>query len=268
MRISQSMRGVAVRSLLAVAAAAAAVGLSTSAARAAVVFNDTFDTYTNGNLVGQGNWQQTGTTATTPIQVAGAADKFAAVGTSGQDIYKAFTDGVKHVDGENLTTSVEVTITAAQATGDYFVHLSDPVATSTNFYQRLFARSSGAGYQLGLLGSSGTGSATTFGTDVLNFDQTYDVDIDWKFLAGAQNDTFDVTVDGAPYLTHTWNSTSVQEPDQITAANLRQGAAASAPTAQVDNIAINGTTLVPEPASFSLLAGGTLLAALRRRRRK
>jgi hypothetical protein len=266
-RICESIRKV-VRSSLLVPAAAAAIGVSASA-RAAVVFDDSFDAYANGNLVGQGNWQQTGTTATTPIQVAGAAaDKYAAVGPTGQDVYKAFTDGVKHQDGDDLATSVEVNVTAAQATGDYFFHVSDPVATSTNFYQRLFARSSGAGYQLGLLASSGTGSATTWGTDVLNFGQAYDVDVDWNFVAGAQNDTFELFVDGASYLTHTWNSTSVQEPEQITAANLRQGSSTAAPTVQVDAIAIDGDTLVPEPGSFSLVAGGAMLAALLRRRRK
>jgi trimeric autotransporter adhesin len=236
-----------------------------STTHAAVVFSDDFDSYTTGtNLAGQGGWTAT-TVAATPIQVAGATDKFAQVNTSGQDDFKVFTSGVSRVDGEDLLTSVEVTLSAAQATGDYFFHVSDPVGTTSNFYQRLFARSSGAGFQLGMLGSSGTGSVVTYGTTVLNFGQTYDVDIDWNFIAGIQNDTFDVTVDGSAYVTHTWNSTSVNEPATISAANLRQGTAANAPTVQVDNIVIDGDTLVPEPTSLAAVGLGAI-AMLRRRR--
>ena len=251
---------------LRVCAAAALIGLGASTADAIIILNEDFDSYTNTNLVGQGNWNQTGATATNPIQVAGATDKYAAVGPTGQDVYKALdSGGVSHTDGDDLNTSVEVNVTAANATGDYFFHVSDPVGTSTNFYQRLYARSSGAGYQLGLVDTSGTGSVITWGTTVLNLNQAYDVDIDWNFVPGAQNDTFSLTVDSSAYLTHTWTSTQNQEPTAISAANLRQGATGNSPTVQVDAIVIDGDTLVPEPASIGLLAAAAMFGTRRRR---
>jgi hypothetical protein len=246
------------------AAAAAFVALFAGVANAAVVLNDNFDSYTTGSLVGQGGWLQTGATATNPIQVVGVgADNAASLITSGQDVYKALSASIPHVDGDAVHTSLSLVVTAAQAAGDYFAHLSDPVATTSTFYQRLHARSSGAGYQLGMAEISG--GTITYGTQVLDFNTEYDVDVLWNFVAGADNDTFAVTVNDLPYLTHTWTS-ATDEPAQITAANFRQGTAANAPTLQVDNYIVEGVAAVPEPASVTLLALGAV-ALLRRRRR-
>jgi hypothetical protein len=248
------------------AALAAAITLiAAPAAPAAVVFLDDF-TSPAGNLVGTTPdtglaWTQTGATATNPIQANGSA---AALVTSGQDVYAGFSATLPSIAGESVHTSLDVNVSAAQATGDYFAHLSDPLATTSNFYQRLSARSSGNGYQLGLLDTSGTNSATTWGTTVLSFNQSYHVDVFWDFVAGATNDTFEVLVDLNPYLTHTWTSI-LAEPGQLVAANLRQGTAANAPTLTVDNLTVEGT--IPEPASASLVAVSALaLSALRRRR--
>jgi hypothetical protein len=150
----------------------------------------------------------------------------------------------------------------ATATGDYFIHLSDPAGTTSNFYQRLFIKSSGAGYQLGLLGSS-TGTPG-YGTGVLNFNQDYDIDVSWTFVAGAKNDTFVVTADNTNYLNYTWDAASTGEPAaQITAANLRQGGGTSAGTMQVDDLQVDG--IVPEPTGLGALAMGAVLAFRRRR---
>jgi hypothetical protein len=206
-------------------------------------------------------WTQTGTSATNPIQTTGSA---VAIGTTGQDAWAGFSAGTPNIAGETLHTAVDLNVSAAAAAGDYFLHMSDPAGTTSNFYQRLFARSSGNGYQLGLLDTSGTNSTITYGTTVLNYGTSYHVDIFWDFVAGPTNDTFDLTVDLAPYLTHTWTST-LAEPAQLVAANFRQGTAANAPTLTADNLLVEGT--VPEPASASLVALSALaLAALRRRR--
>jgi hypothetical protein len=246
---------------LSVAALCAAVaGLTATPARATLVLSEAFDTYTNGTLAGQGGWTAT-TVAATPIQVAGASDKYAQINTSGQDDYKAFSQVIPKIDGNTLDTSMTINMSAAQATGDYFAHLSNPVGTTANFYQRLFAKSSGAGFVLGLLGSSG-GSAG-YSATVLNFNQEYDIDIAWTFVPGALNDTFAVTVDSVPYLNYTWDALSGAEPTQISAANLRQGTAANSATVQVDDYVING--VVPEPASLGLLAIGSVFAIRRRK---
>src|SRR5688572_17053629 len=164
---------------LAALCAAAAVSFASSESRAVVVFDDNFDSYTSGQpLLGQGGWTITGTSTVNPLMVAGGPDNHVPLTTTGQDAFKAFDSGVVHADGDDLQTSVEINVSAAQAAGDYFFHLSDPVATTTNFFQRLFARSSGTGFQLGIQGTSGTGGTVAYGSTVLNLTQTYDVDFD------------------------------------------------------------------------------------------
>src|SRR4051812_40117494 len=140
---------------LGVAAAVLAGLMTTSGAGAAVGLSDNFHSYTNGNLSGQSGWTPTALVAAGPfIQVTGTPDKVASL-TTGQDEYKAFTSAVPHTDGNSLLSSLAVNVSAVSATGDYFSHLSSPVGTTSLFYQRLFARSSGAGYQIGLVDTSG-----------------------------------------------------------------------------------------------------------------
>jgi hypothetical protein len=242
-------------------AAAVALAGAASTTHAAIVLSDNFDSYANGNLSGQGGWTATASAAT-PMQVAGTTDKFVQLGTSGQDEFKAFSSVVPHTDGNTLDTSLAVNVSAAQAGGDYFAHVSSPAGTTTFFFQRLFARSSGTGFQLGLVDTSGTGSVITYGSTVLNFNQEYDVDIVWNFVPGTVNDTFALTVDSAAYLTHTWTSVNA-EPTSIDAGNLRQGGAGTSATVQVDDFVVNG--VIPEPTGLAALGLGAL-GMLRRRR--
>ncbi len=237
---------------------------ASSPALAALVFNDTF-THSDGNLVGTtpdlstGDWTQTGTISTTPIQVA---SNQASLGTSGQDAYAALTGWI--VPGNGIHTSLDLTVSSAQATGDYFLHLGDPVGTTTNFYQRLFAKSTTGGYLLGLTETSGTGATTTYGTTVLNLGDTYHVDINWNSVSGATNDTFDVSVGGSPYLSHTWTSVT-SEPTFISEVNFRQGSASNAAAVKVDNLQVEQ---VPEPCSLVLCSLAGLLGLVVRQARR
>jgi hypothetical protein len=235
-----------------------------TASAATIVFSDSF-TKSDGALVGTtpdistGNWTQTGTTATNPIQISGNAVQ---MGTTGQDTYAAFSNVIPHTDGTVLHTSMDINVSAAQ-TGDYFSHLSDPVGTTASFHQRLGAAASGAGYVLQLAETGGGGATTLSGTTVLNFNQSYHVDINWTFVPGATNDTFDVFVDNSSYLSKTWTSTNA-EPTQLSAVNLRQGGTTSSATLKIDNLQVD----VPEPGTVGLACGLLLIGAGASRRRR
>lgn len=250
------------------AVSAALLVLASSYAQATIYLNDNFNTYSDGNLVGQGGWAQQGSTTTNPIQVVGGK---VVLGTTGQDANSAFTGGsAPATAGTSLYTVFDLTITSVQTAGDYFLHLSD-TAGSISFYERIFAKSDGAGgFFLGLVDTSGTGSTPTYGTTSLSLNSLYNVTVAWNFVAGANNDTFAIYVGGAssPYLTHTWTSTSIAEPTSIGAANLRQGAPASAPGVTIDNLIVTDVNPIPEPSTYAMLLAGVGLVfwTLRRKR--
>jgi hypothetical protein len=242
----------------------------------AVVFSENFDTYSNGPLTNQGSWLATANVAG-PIQVSSGRAQLA---TSGQDAYAAFSAPLANADGTSLFYGLTVYILSAQVTGDYFFHLSNPAGTTSLFYDRLFARSSGGGFQFGFVDTSGTGSTITWGSAVLSLTTDYRVVVAQNFVAGAFNDTLslyvnptDTLVEGnnTAYLTHTWTATTSAETATYAAANLRQGTAANAPGVLVDDILISKTfsevSAVPEPsAALLLVAGGAWAIWLRRRR--
>lgn len=239
--------------------------------------------YTGGNLVGQNGWLQTSTTTTNPIQYNSSAGAVI-IGNTGQDVYKAFTTQAPKTDGSSLLTRLDFKFTAVQATGDYFFNLSDPAGTTQNFYGRLFARSSGSGFNLGLLTTSGTGSATQWTTSIFNLNQSYTAVLAWNFVGGAANDTMALYInpstDNISGLTaevsSNWLSTSVGEPTtNLSAVNLRQGSSTTAPTLNATYISVGNTlgdvgiVIVPEPSSGALLVlGGAALVAVRSFRKK
>lgn len=246
---------------LAIAASILSAG---SACHAALVFSDDFNS-PDGPLLGTvadigGTWTITGASTVNPLQIVSNAVPLT---TTGQDGYAAFSAPVPATSGTSIVTTVDLNVSAAQATGDYFLHLSDPVGTTSNFYQRLFARSTDDGYTLGLLDTSGTGSATTWGTTVLSFNTPYSVAVTWNFVEGPTNDTFELDVDGSSYLTHAWTSV-LAEPTEVGAVNLRQGTASSAPTLTIDNLQVSA---VPEPGTLALAGLGLLGVVASRRRR-
>jgi len=170
---------------------------------------------------------------------------------------------VSHNDGAYIETTFKVTASAAQANGDYFIHLSNPAGNAFNFYQRTFIKSSGTGYVLGLVETSGTGATTTYGTTVLDFGTSHSVDIiGISSPAGPTTTRSRCPLTARRTLRRTGPPQHV-EPAAIAAVNLRQGTAANAATVQVDDITVSG---VPEPTSLGLV-GATLAGLCFRRRR-
>ena len=252
--------------------------VATAGVRATPLFSDNF-AYPDGNLAGQGPWLQNGTSAATPVQVTTGR---AMLGTSGQDLNAAISPAFGLVDGTSFFIGATINLSAAQASGDYFLHWSQVTGT-TIFISRVQARSSGAGFQLGYVETSGTGASLTWGTTVLNFSQDYRMVLAYNVVSGLVNDTAnlyvnptDLLVEGnnAAYLSDTWGSISA-EVATLGAINLRQGTAANAPTLSVDDLGVATTfaeaatfTAVPEPTTLSLLGGFGLLALFISRRRR
>ena len=272
------------RTFLFVAAAGAAL-FTNPASQAGPIFADDFNSYSPGNLVGQGPWTQTGTTATSPVQASSGA---AALGTSGQDVYAAFSSAVTPTAGTSLFIGFDLTVSSAQATGDYFLHLASTVGGTSGFFDKLFAKSSGAGYVLGVSDNAGsiTGTATTgtYGSTVLNFGTTYRVVMEEDFIAGDKNDTFelfvnptDLTVAGnnSAYASFTWGSTA-SEAASYAELNFRQGSSTAASAETIDNLDVSQTfsdtstftPMVPEPSTFALLGLGAAAGFAFRRPRK
>ena len=243
--------------------------LTSCTVNAATFFIDELSNgYADGNLVGQNGWAQTSTASNNPIQYSGNK---VIVGPTGQDVWKPFSTQVVKANVSTLYTRIDFSIITTQNTGDYFFSLSDPAGTASNFYQRLFVRSSGSGFNLGLMSTSGTGSLTVWGSSVFNLNNPYTVLIAWDMVTGGVNDTFSLYVnpifDNRSLLTaelqSNWNSTTGTEPATfISALNLRQGSASAAPTVYVEEIRIGDTladvSIIPEPSTNSLISLGLL----------
>jgi hypothetical protein len=241
----------------------------TSNINGATFFVDTLSSnYIDGNLVGQNGWNQTSTTATNPIQYA--TDKVV-VGPTGQDVWKSFQTQAVKANVSTLYTRIDFSVVNAQTTGDYFFSLSDPAGTSSNFYQRLFVRASGSGFNLGLMSTSGTGSLTVWGNSVLDLNTLYSAVIAWDMVFGPLNDTFSLYLNPnsndrsllVSEIQSNWTTTTGSEPlINISALNLRQGSATTASTVYVEELYVADTLtdigLIPEPSIFQMVGIGLI----------
>ena len=252
--------------------------IAASAANAAVYYSTNFGTgYTNGNLAGltndaagQNGWKQTSTVATNPIQITNGA---AIIGTTGQDVYHAFSTAATAAAGTTLYYSASMKVTAAQSTGDFFFHLSDPVGATSNFYGRVFAKSSGIGFVLGVSPNTAT---AVYGSSVLSFNQSYQVVVAWDFVTGPSNDTFSLFVnpnstDRATLSAYVVSAAfaSGEPAAQVSAINFRQGNTSVAPSVRVSTLAAGSTLadvgVVPAPGALALLGVAGLVGPRRRR---
>ena len=244
---------------------------SFSSSFGATVFTDNF-TYANGALVGNGGWTQNLTVATNPIQVTDGIVPL----TTGQDVYNNFTAAISATDGTFAYYAARIVVTAATASGEYFLHFTNGLTNPSFFTARLAAQSTAGGFFLGY--SESTVAGTTYGTQVLTLSAPYNVIVRYGFVAGTLNDTgavfvsagaFDpVELSNTPYLTDAYNGATA-EIGNFTGFQLRQGAAANAPAVVVDNLIVGNTfadvSSIPEPTTSLLGMLGTI-GLLRRRR--
>lgn len=251
-----------------------------SSAQMTTLYSTTFNapTYSDGVLnvgadttsTGQDGWINTSGGGTNNITVTNSATNgFVSLTTSGQDV-RRFFDGGATVTSGSVFFDMDITVSAAQATGDYPIHLSDG---STNlFYARTYIKSSGAGFVMAMGTSSGT--AVTYGTTELAFGTTYHLLGRYDLVSGAGNDTGALfinptTVDGSGDTAYSTATTIGTDATTIAAVALRQGSGGNAATLTVDNYRAFTMTPVPEPASVLAVCGLAAAGAggLRRLRR-
>ncbi len=160
----------------------------------------------------------------------------ASLTTSGEDDRKQF--GTTNTTGD-IYASFLVNLSAAQATGDYFFTIGTGASTFTS---RIFARSSGAGFQLGVQKSSTT--PATYATNVYTLGTTYLVAL--KVTRAAGSGIASLWVDpplGASETAPLVQNSAGSDPGSIDSVYLRQGSAGNAPTLRLGNILV-GTTWV------------------------
>ena len=177
--------------------------------------------------------------------------------TSGEDDTSSITP---RIFSGTVYSSFMVNVQSAQNVGDYFFALA---TTGNAFDCRVYARSSGAGFNFGL--TKANDAAVTYGTSVYTFNTTYLVIAKYVFNGGANDDEVSLFV---------FESTSPPPPVEplptigpftSTAADainlsrvvIRQGSAANAPAEIIDGIYIddtwNNAVLPVELSSFTSL---------------
>jgi PEP-CTERM motif len=256
-------------------AAVVLIGQTQSASAQVILYSTNFNapTYVDGPLntnidtitPGQDGWLNTSGGGTNNISVSNSASNgFVSLTTNGQDVRHLFNVGP--ITSTSVFFDADITVTAAQATGDYALHFSD--GGTSLFYGRTYIRSSGSGFVMALGTSSGT--AVNYGATELVFGQTYHILTRYDFVAGTGNDTGALfinptTMDGSGDTPYVLATTIGLDAASINAIALRQGGATNSATLTVDNF--RAFSPVPEPSSLALagLAGAALWF---RRRRK
>lgn len=102
-----------------------------SVAKAQTYFNETFSTYTPGNLVGQNGWVQLGAATVNPLQVSGGGVRVPLTTGDSQDAYRNLTGSAVGVTGASQYIAFRLTVNAAAvstaASPSYFAALTtDP----------------------------------------------------------------------------------------------------------------------------------------------
>ncbi len=220
------------------------------------VENFSYPNATQLSTLSANGWAQIATTATNPILVdspglvyagypqSNIGNKARIANVSGQDIGRVFPGA--NIRNNSVYTSFLLNISSVNATGDYIFAYLDSALNGTNFRARVFARSSGAGYRLGISKSGAVGVAG-FNASDLNFNETYLVVVKYKILPGTANDSAMLYIN--PVLGASEPAASaiaVTSESDITISNtvgigaftLRQGSAANMPLAFIDGIKV------------------------------
>lgn len=218
---------------------------------ATVLMSDNFDSYSNGNLVGQGSWSAHSGAGNAPVQVVDGTVKLITQSTSAEDVNKSLgaTMGTEDV----WYAGFDLMVGSASTGKDYFAHF---LQGTSNFAARVgVSMGTGGKFAFGLLGT------TTYPEQLTGYD--YDVEQLYRVITSYNFSTGLCTmwIDGNQILTHQWYTGNAN-----TAYAFRQGSS-GALRLTVDNliVATSYDEVVPEPATMLLLGLGGILSLVRRK---
>ncbi len=173
---------------------------------------------------------------TYPGYVGSGVGNAVSLTTMGEDDGKGFTA----ITSGSIYYSAMISVSAAQATGDYFLALN-----GSAFSGRLYAKSSGTGFVLGA--SKTSEAAPTYDASIRAFNTTFLVVIRYTFNTGTNIDDvvalwINPTIGGIePAATIAGITAATADASTLGTIALRQGAAAFSATVRVDGIKV-GTT--------------------------
>ncbi len=248
----------------------------TSVAQAGILFSDNFDSYGNGDLIGQGNWTLKSGTTNTPQVSSGKV--LSNPGTI--DAIKPTTETISFdpainpdAAGSSFYLATDINVTTAKS-GSYFLHTAGSL-TSSSFQSRIYLKTQGSGF---VLGASVTSNPVDYGTTELALNTDYRVIVRYDINAGASNDdvslyVFPLVVVPAiePATAYVVNiQSSSGDASGLGAVSIRQDGNAS-PVLSLDNITVATTyaeaVAIPEPTSLALIGLAAGMLGRRRIRR-
>ena len=234
------------------------------------IFSEDFPYGIGVPLTSTGNWFAASGAGVNPLATTPGLSYPGYVGSGIGDAVRFSTTGeddsssiVSRPNSGTVYASFLVWMSSAQATGDYFFAMS----TSGNAFDgRVYARSSGAGFQFGV--TKANEALVNYTTGVYNFFETYLVVVKYQFNAGVADDQVSL------FVFDTLSPPPMVEPaptvGPITAAStdainlsrvlLRQGSSTSAPAGVIDAIYLdlswNNNVLPVELSSFVSIING------------
>lgn len=258
-------------------AVAAAIG---SAAFAAPLATETFDGYSTGNLVGQGPWTAFSGAGSNPIQVVALAptDNEATVtaGSGSREDAQLPTSATMGA-GDKWYAGFDIKVDSGVSGADYFFAFRQDLGASGSGFPTKVGLAPLAGSDFTVYAHQGSGSGnpaspsgtTKPWTSGLTYGQIYRVVMSYTYDTGEGELWIDPIValgPGGNAKIDIVNASSAGF--EAAAFALRQGGVAAG-TLNVDNIAVATTwaeaAVIPEPASFALVAAAGLLGLRRRR---
>jgi hypothetical protein len=216
--------------------------------------------YSAGGLIANSsaNWANNSGTAGTLVVSSGDLS-YSGYNLTTQTGGKAEINKIGSEDGRRYISSFQtsgkvyvsflINVTAAQAAGDYFFHYAD---NSTSYKGRIYIKSSGAGFDIGLVGDAtqsggAVPTALAYTGNTYSLNTTYLIVLTYKFNPNTNDDETSLYVNpdlssglepSSPTLGPSYVSKDLTSLQSVC---MRQGTAANMPNLSIDGIKV-GTT--------------------------